>query len=128
MLLKRFSPLIDANPNEADLLWRVAKHLDTLEKDLGNRFQEVEFSLGRLFDISEAGSSVSFAKLTTILIKANIFKKRYVIRSPMGTEILELKSWYDCPTEVYDPLSDVTIEVQDSDVETVFSVAEHGHH
>lgn len=126
MFSEKFSPLIKAFPREADSLKRISAHFDQLEEQLGDRISEVELSIGRLFDISEAGSSASFAKVTTILLDAAIFEKRYIIRSPLGPEILEVPSWYDCPLEVYDPLRDVMMEVDDSQLETVYSVPSNG--
>lgn len=124
MFLERFSPLIKRNPQISDALRRVADHFLKLEKRNNNsaRIFEVEFTPTRLFDISQAGSSARFAKIITTLIDAKIIKKRYIIRSPLGPEIFETPSWYDCPLEVYDPLRDINMEVGDSDLETVYSV------
>ncbi len=128
MFADRFSPLIKAFPQEADAIRRVADHFGDIELRDGARVLDVEMNPGRLFDVSQAGSSARFAKVTTILIEAGILVRRYVIRSPMGPEILELASWYDCPRSVYDPLRDVTMEVGDGDVETMYSVVKDGDH
>lgn len=50
-------------------------------------------------------------------------ERRLVIRSPLGPEILQVDSWYDCPTFVFDPLRGVEMEVSDDDLETMYSVA-----
>ncbi|WP_139113476.1 MULTISPECIES: hypothetical protein [unclassified Pseudomonas] len=122
MLSKRFSPLIEKNPQIADSLIRVAEHFEDIERASGARVYDVTMNITRLFDISQAGSSARFAKVTTLLIQAGIMERRLIIRSPLGPEILQVDSWYDCPTQVFDPLRGVEMEVSDSDLETMYSV------
>jgi hypothetical protein len=128
MFADRFSPLINAFPQEADAIRRVAEHFGSIELRDGIRVLDVEMNPGRLFDVSQAGSSARFAKVTTILIQAGILERKYVIRSPLGPAIMEVDSWYDCPLSVYDPLRDVTMEVSDNDLETMYSVVKDGLH
>lgn len=122
MLSKRFSPLIKDNPQIADALVRVAEHFEDIERNSGSRVYDVTINTNRLFDISQAGSSARFAKVTTLLIQAGIMERRLVIRSPLGPEIMQVRSWYDCPSLVFDPLRGVEMEVDDSDLETMYSV------
>jgi hypothetical protein len=123
MLSKRFSPLIKENPQIADALVRVAEHLEDIERASGAKVYDVTMNITRLFDISQAGSSARFAKVTTLLVQSGIMERRLIIRSPLGPEILQVNSWYDCPTQVFDPLRGVEMEVSDSDLETMYSVA-----
>jgi hypothetical protein len=123
MLSKRFSPLIEENPQIADALVRVAEHFEDIERASGARVYDVTMNINRLFDISQAGSSARFAKVTTLLVQAGIMERRLVIRSPLGPEIMQVESWYECPSLVFDPLRGVEMEVSDSDLETMYSVA-----
>lgn len=122
MLSKRFSPLIEENPQIADALIRVAEHFENIERSDGARVYDVTININRLFDISQAGSSARFAKVTTSLVKAGIMVRRLVIKSPMGPVILEIDSWYECPDVIFDPLRGVEMEINDDDLETMFSV------
>lgn len=128
MLSERFSRLIEGFPQIADALRRVADHLGDIERREGGRVYDVVMNTTRLYDISQAGSSARFAKVTALLLTESILKKRYVIRSPLGPEIMEVDSWYDCPLSVYDPLRGVEMEISDEDLETMFSVVKDGCH
>ncbi|WP_139231748.1 hypothetical protein [Azotobacter beijerinckii] len=128
MLSKRFSPLIEENPQIADALIRVAEHFDDIEKADGARVYDVTININRLFDISQAGSSARFAKVTTSLVKAGIMVRRFVVKSPMGPVILEVDSWYECPDVIFDPLRGIEMEINDDDLETMFSVAKDEFH
>ncbi|MBI6710335.1 hypothetical protein YA0599_19100 [Pseudomonas syringae] len=128
MLSKRFSPLINENPQIADALIRVAEHFECIEKTSGARVYEVTMNITRLFDISQAGSSARLAKVATSLIKSGIMVRSLVIKSPMGPIIREVDSWYDCPDVIFDPLRGVDMEVNDDDIETMYSVAKDGRH
>ncbi|MBC3422552.1 hypothetical protein [Pseudomonas sp. RW3S2] len=128
MLSKRFSPLIEENPQIADALIRVAEHFDDIEKADGARVYDVTININRLFDISQAGSSARFAKVTTSLVKSGIMVRRLVVKSPMGPVILEVDSWYECPDVIFDPLRGIEMEVSDDDLETMFSVAKDEFH
>lgn len=126
MLSERFSRLIEGSPQIADSLRRVANHLSDIEGREGGRVYDVVISTTRLYDISQAGSSARFARVTALLLTERVLKKRYIIRSPLGPEIMEVDSWYDCPHSIYDPLTGVELEISDEDLETVFGVVSDG--
>lgn len=128
MFSEKFSPLIDRFPQESDALRRIASHFEIIENRSGAKVFDMVFDPNRLFDISQAGSSARFAKVTTILIEARILDRKFVVRSPLGSAILELDSWYDLPDTIYDPLTDRELELSDDDVETMYSVVPDGVH
>jgi len=128
MLSERFSRLIKSFPQIADSLRRVADHLGDIEAREGGRVYDVVMDTSRLYDISQAGSSARFAKLLALLLDESILKRRYIIRSPLGPEIMEVDSWYNCPKSVYDPLQGMEMEVSDEDLATIFNVVNNGYH
>lgn len=126
MFSEKFSPLIKAFPQEADALRKLANHFADIEREEGENVLQVIMPPGRLYDISQAGSTAHFAKVTTILVESGLFERKVVVRSPGGPAIHEYDNWFDCPLEVYDPVRDVTMEVTDSDLETLYRVAKNG--
>ncbi|GLO54758.1 hypothetical protein PPUJ20066_07940 [Pseudomonas putida] len=126
MYVEKFFPLINAFPQEADALKRLANHFAAIEREEGEKVFDVVMSTGRLYDISQAGSTAHFAKVTTILVESGLLERKAVVRSPLGTIIFECDNWFDIPLEVYDPLRDVTMEVNEGDIETLYRVKAHG--
>lgn len=126
MFAEKFFPLIKAFPQEADALRRVANHLADIEREEGQKVLEVILAPARLYDISQAGSTAHFAKVTSILLESGLFERKVIVRSPGGPAICEYDNWFDCPLEVYDPVRDITMEVTENDLETLYRVAKYG--
>ncbi|MEB0129738.1 hypothetical protein [Pseudomonas sp. CCI2.4] len=126
MFSEKFSPLIEAYPQQADALRRVANHFAEIEREEGENVLQIVLQPGRLFDISQAGSTAHFARVTTILVESGLFERRVIVRSPGGPAIHEFDNWFDCPLEIYDPVRDINMEVTENDLETLYIVAKNG--
>lgn len=121
MFEKKFSYLIAKYPQDADALRRVGRYLVDAEIKLGERVFQIKLEPQRLFDIAQAGSYSRLARIVSILIKARIFERHVIVRSPAGGAI-EFRSYEELPEMVIDPILDVQMQVTSENTKPIYHI------
>lgn len=123
MFAERFSPLITKYPHEADSLERLAAWFRSFESRRGDAYRKVQLEPQRLFEISQAGSTVRLANVISLLISEGLLERVLVVESPGGGGIQTYHSQSEIPRFIHDVRRDLDLEVTEDVIKTFYKPA-----
>ena len=123
MFAERFSPLITKYPQEADALARLEAYFRSYESRKGDEYKRIKLEPQRLFEISQAGSSVRLANVISLLLLEGLLERILVVVSPGGGGIKTFRSQAEIPRVIHDTRLDVELEVTEDNVQTYYQPA-----